>query len=391
MISNILILRFPYTSNFGGTEKHTLDLFSKLKERRVKFFLLTSSPILYKEFKKRNWPAQKIWAGREPVTLSQVFLFPFLAPLIFLRLWPLLFYYRFFHKTKILYCLSFTEKLILTLPARFLGYKIFWIEHVIPGRWLKLNPFRPLYVFNSHFVKIIAVSWAVKNQLIKLKIKEKKIKTIYNGIDLTPKKEAGNYQNLAQISQFNYSPFTVGTVCRLHKEKGIEYLLGAIKIAANFIPNLQLIILGDGPEKKNLIWLTKKLEIDERVKFVGFQKNPTNWINNFEIFILPTAQKEAFGIVLLEAMAQAKPVIATKVGGIPEVVLDQITGLLVEPKKSEAIADALIYLFAHPEERKRMGENGRKRVETFFTLEKMVEEYYQEFKGDTKRHPERMN
>lgn len=381
MIPNILILRFPYTSSLGGTEKHTLELFLKLKQRRTKFFLVTSCPILYNEFKKRNWPARKAWGNREPVTVFRVLAFPLLAPLIFFRLLPLLFYYRFSQKTEILYCLSLTEKLILTLPAWLLGYKVFWIEHVVAGRWLRLNPFRPLYILNSYFAKIITVSEAVKNQLIKLGARKKNIKIIYNGIDIEEsERQADIFQNLAQPSKISYKPFTVGTICRLHKEKGVEYLLKAIKIALEFIPSLQLIVIGDGPEKKNLIWLAKKLEISGRVKFVGFQEDTIKWINSFEIFILPSIKKEAFGMVLLEAMARAKPVVATRVEGIPEVVFDQKTGVLVEPQNSEAIADAIIYLFSQPSVRKEMGENGKKRVEEFFALDRMVDEYYNEFK-----------
>ena len=365
----------------GGTEKHTLELFSKLKQRRTKFFLVASCPVLYSEFKKRNWPARKVWGSREPVTFFRVLIFPILLPIIFFRLLPLLFYYRFYQKTKVLYCLSLTEKLVLALPARILGYKVFWIEHVVAGRWLRLNPFRLLYILNSYFVKIITVSEAVKNQLIKLGARKKNIKTIYNGIDIEEsERQADIFQNLAQQSKISYKPFTVGTICRLHKEKGVEYLLKAIKIAQEFIPSLQLIVIGDGPEKKNLIWLTKKIELINRVKFVGFQDDIINWINGFEIFILPSIKNEAFGMVLLEAMARAKPIVATRVGGIPEIVINQKTGILVRPQNSEEIADALIHLFAHPLERVKMGEDGKKRVEEFFTLNRMVDDYYNEFK-----------
>jgi glycosyltransferase involved in cell wall biosynthesis len=382
MAKNILILRFPFTSAFGGLEKHTLNLFQKLKEKNINFFLLSSCPILLVEFKKRNWPAKKTWGSKEPVTIKRVLFFPLIAPLVFLNLWPRLFYYRLFKKTKILYCLSLTEKLILTIPARLIGYKVFWIEHVIPGRWLRLNPFRPLYIFNSYFAKIIAVSDAVQKKLIGLKASRKNIRLIYNGIAIKEELDEKNKrENLVAQTKINQTVFTIGTVCRLNKEKGIEYLLRAVSIAKDFIPSLQLIVIGDGPEKKNLIWLAKKLEIGDRTQFVGFQEELTNWIDGFEIFILPSVKKEAFGLVLLDAMAKAKPIIATKIGGIPEVILDQITGILIEPKNSEAIANAILHLFNHPKERARMGKNGLERVKTFFTLQRMAEEYYKLFYG----------
>jgi len=379
-MKNILILRFPYASAFGGAEKQTLSLCQRLKERKEKFFLLSSDPVLLREFRARGWPARKVWGSREPVTLGRVVFFPFVAIFLFLRLWSALLYYRFFKRTKILYCLSLTEKLILTLPARILGFRVFWIEHVIPGRWLRLNPFRPLYIFNSYFARVIAVSEAVKKQLVKYSISGKRIRVIYNGIDLKEVlAKEGGVKDVVATAKISHMTFTIGTICRLTKEKGVDHLLKAIAAAQEFIPHLELVVIGDGPEKKNLVWVAKKLGIGQKVKFVGFQENVIDWINNFEIFVLPTREKESFGLVLLEAMARGKPVVATSVGGIPEVVEDKVTGLLVPPKDSATLGDALIYLYTRPDKRKEMGERGRERVLKLFTLERMVEEYVQEF------------
>ncbi len=382
MLPNILILRFPYTSALGGTEKQTLSLLAKLRERGVNFFLLSSCSILLAEFQKRNWPARKIWGSREPVTPGRVLLFLFLAPLLLFSLWPWLVYYRLRKKTKILYCLSLTEKLVLTIPARLLGYKVFWVEHVIPGRWLRLNPWRLLYLFNSFWVRIIAVSEAVKKTLVGLGVSEKRIRVIYNGIELAaPENYRENKRKFISLDQSERRAFTVGIISRLNREKGVEYLLGAIKIAQEFIPELELIVIGDGPEKKNLIWLAKELQLNHQVKFVGYQEKVIDWIDSFDVLVLPTTKKEAFGLVLLEAMARGKPIIATKVGGIPEVILDQKTGLLVKPQSGEEIANALIYLFNHPETRDFLGQNGRERVSKHFTLDRMTEDYYQFLKS----------
>ncbi len=365
---SILILKFPYSSQFGGGEKHTINLVESLRERGYKFYLVSSCRVLLEEFKKRKWSAVKLWAGKEPVTEAWVFLFLLLSPIIFLELFFVLLYYRIFKKTKVLYCLSLTDKIIATPLARIFGMKVVWVEHTSIGRWLKLNPWRIFYVLWSRLVTVVAVSEAVKKQLLKIGVKEKNLKVIYNGVDVS------GCEFMPAVKNFRTN-FSVGTVCRLHHEKGVEFLLKAIKIAKEFIPTLRLVVIGDGPERQNLIWLTKQLEIYDSVLFVGFQGNIEGWVKDFDIFVLPSVEKEAFGIVSLNALACGKPVVATRVGGIPEVVEDGKTGLLVEPKSAEEIARAIVNLHRHPEIRREMGVRGRKTVEEKFSLDKMIDEY----------------
>lgn len=382
--SGILILKFPHSSAFGGQERHTLDLFQKLKDRGASFYLLGSCPFLHEEFKKRNWPAKKNWGGREPVTLIRALIFPITAILVFFWLWPQLLYYRVKKKTKILYCLTLTEKLVLTLPARIFGFKVYWLEHKIVGRWLRLNPWRLLYIFNSNFSQIIAVSEAAKESVRKLGVRKKIITVIYNGLDEAAVRtemleQRAIYNILAEQNNRSRYIFRVGTICRLTKEKGLEYLLQALSRAKEIIPHIELTIIGDGPEKNNLIWMAKKIGIADRVRFIGFQPKVSRFLADWEIFILSSALPEAFGLVILNAMALRKPVIATKIGGIPEVVEDGETGILVPPKNLEQLAEAIINLEREPERRKKLGDAGHERFKKYFTLDRMAEEYIREF------------
>ena len=145
----ILILKFPYSSQLGGGEKHTLNLAESLKERGYKFYLVSSCKVLLKEFKKRKWPAMKLWMGKEPVTEAWVFLFLLFSPILILELFFVLLYHRIFKEIKILYCLSLTDKIIATPIARIFGMKVIWVEHTSIGRSLKLNPWRIFYVLWS--------------------------------------------------------------------------------------------------------------------------------------------------------------------------------------------------------------------------------------------------
>lgn len=364
---NVLILKFPYSSLYGGGEQHTLTLVEELRKRGFSFFLVSSCSILLKEFQKRNWPEQKIWAPKEPVSKGSLILFPFFAPYFFLRLILILFTYFVNYRIKIIYCLSLTEKILITIPARMLGIKVVWMEHVSIKRWLSLNPLRIFYSFFSRFAKIVAISQAIEKELIEeLKINPARILVVYNGIDIPPV----NIQDYK--ARIKKGEFIAGVIARLEKEKGIEYLLRAVEIVSKIIPKVKLVVVGDGSQKRNLTWLASNLNISRLVQFVGFQENIRQWIRNFDVLILPSAKRESFGIVLIEAMANLRPVIGSRLGGIVEVIEHQKTGLLVEPANSEELAQAIIYLHNHPEEVLTMIKNARAKVESSFTKEKMT-------------------
>ncbi|MFH1173496.1 MAG: glycosyltransferase family 4 protein [bacterium] len=366
----ILILKFPYSSVMGGGEKHTLTLVEELEKRGLEFKLLSSCPVLLREFSKNNWPKKKISLGKEPVSKASILFFPLLVPWILFRLLLTLAWHRL-KGFDVLYCLSLTEKIVITPWARLLGYKAIWMEHVSPERWLTLNPYRIFYWAFSRLATIVTVSEAVKNELLAIKISEDRIRVVYHGVDLNGISLPANPRtdNL----------FVIGTVCRLNKEKGVEYLLRAAKIATEFIVNLQLIIVGDGEEKDHLEWLANKLGLGKTVLFVGWQKDLDQWLANFDIFVLPSVKRESFGLVLLDAMAHAKPIIASRLGGIPEVIDDQVTGLLVKPGDADDLAQAIINLHRQPKLRQQMGRLGYERAKENFNLEKMMTKYYQIF------------
>lgn len=367
---NVLILKFPYSSTFGGGEKHTLKLIELLSPRGFKFFLVSTCPVLMGEFNKRNLPNRRILAGREPVTPMAAAFFPLWAPFFLLELIPLLIYYRLFKKCRRLYCLSLTEKFLAAPIAWLLGYKVIWVEHVMIDNWLSKNPLRFLYRRGSKFATVVAVSHAIRKQLLEMGVDGRRIVTIHHGVDFkefpADIKPSPRYQRT----------FVVGTVCRLSPEKGLPILLQSIKIAQDVIPNLSLVIVGDGPEKNSLLWLTKNLGVENRVKFVGWQDNLARWMINFDLFVLPSVKREAFGLVLLEAMALGKPVVASRIGGIPEVVEHGQTGVLVESSNPEMLAQEIINLYNDPDRLKLFGENGRKRVIEQFAIEKMADKFY---------------
>lgn len=158
----------------------------------------------------------------------------------------------------------------------------------------------------------------------------------------------------------------VGT---LGPHKGPDVLLKAMSMVVKSMPNTKLVFVGDGVMRNELKTLSKKLGVKKNIKFVGFIGDTTKkamYYKSADIFVLPsTGGHEIFGNVNLEAMACSIPIVASKIGGVPDVVKDGENGLLVPPKDSEALADAIIYLLENEDVRDKMGKNGKKKVEGY--------------------------
>ncbi len=368
---NILILKFPYNSNLGGGEKHTLTLVEKLKTRGFNFYLASSCKVLLEEFNKRKYNFKKVWLGLEPVSIKGLIVFTATLPYTFWRMFFLLVYYKIKHKTHTLYCLNLTEKLLATLPAKLLGYRIFWMEHLRIEKWLLQNPYRPFYVLLSNFVTTITVSNSVKKQLLDLGLKKSKVKVIYNGID------TNNFKPKVPNSKPYSLPSIIGTAGRLNTEKGMNYLIKAFKIVLEKYPHTELHIAGQGPEEENLKKLINNLAIENKVKFLGYidYKKLSDFYNNIDIFALAPTRRESFGMAAAEASACAKSAVVTNISGLTEVVENNKTGFVVEAKNIDKIAKALIKLIKNKELRKEFGKNARERILNNFTEEKMIKEF----------------
>lgn len=166
------------------------------------------------------------------------------------------------------------------------------------------------------------------------------------------------------------------TVARLHKYKGLNYLIEAMKAVHKEIPDARLYILGKGPEERSLIKLVESLALDGVVEFI---KTPIpnhqmpELYAECDIYVQPSII-EPFGIAVLEAMACGKPVIGTKVGGMMDTIADGETGFLVNPKDSKALAERIITL-NDEKLRKKLGKNARERAVEHFDWKKIGLEY----------------
>lgn len=379
-----LFLKFPYSSAFGGGELHTIQLAERLLKRGADIFLVSSCNVLLREFQKRRLYVEKAYAGLEVVSKLAIILFPFTFFFIYIRLSWLLLRYRLFYKVDVLYCMSLNEKLLATIPARILGIRVYWVEHLLIERWLLQNPFRFLYIWMSRFVRVIAVSHAVKTQLENLGVREKNLHVIYNGIDVNEFQEIAMPSKIAHLAideiQNDRYP-VVGTMSRLAPEKGIRYLLQAAERVITNMPRALFVIIGEGPERRYLEDLARKLGIYDHIFFLGFlpHKEALGVVSALDIFTLTPISGESFGIAVAEAMMLQKSVVATDIGGISEVVEDNKTGIIVRSKDVEGISNAIMRLAAYRDESLEMGLRGKARVQDKFTLDRMTQRFYQLF------------
>ena len=201
-----------------------------------------------------------------------------------------------------------------------------------------------------------------------------KIHRIYYGLDAGKSldKRAARATLLGELG-LPQDALLIGTVCRLTEQKGITYGLQAFaRIAADF-PTAHLLIAGDGLLRPSLETQSAALGLTERVHFLGWREDVPALMAAFDIFLVPSLW-EGFGLVLLEAMAQSTPIIASRVSAIPEIVVDGETGLLVPPRDVDALADSLSRLLSDSALRGHMGLLGQDRLETHFGAPRMVDE-----------------
>jgi len=214
--------------------------------------------------------------------------------------------------------------------------------------------------------KIICVSEKTRRDVSGWPFIKKKLKVIYNGLekfDLIPRTD---------------ETFTVGTIAELHRIKGLDILLTTW---SKFIKNYQakLIIIGGGEERENLQNMANNMGISDSVIFKGFIDNARSLLSTFDIFVLPS-RSEAMPYAPLEAGLAGLPVIATSVGGIPEIIENNAGGILIEKENPEALLSALIKLYENADLRKSFGENLKKKVETEFSLDKMLQDTLEVYK-----------
>jgi len=226
----------------------------------------------------------------------------------------------------------------------------------------------------------IAVSQYVKNLYLQKTglACENKIRVLHN-IARFSQKSIGDKARLRRESGLPPECPVVGTVARLVPIKGVDIFIRAAAEVWGRRQDVSFVIVGEGKERRGLETMAEGLGLKRCLFFAGERQNIADFYDLFNIFVL-SSRSEGFGIVILEAMHHDIPVIATAVGGVPEIVINDMTGILVPPESPQSLAEAIISLLDNPEQGRRLVEEARKRLE-LFTVERYVEtleNYYDE-------------
>ncbi len=218
--------------------------------------------------------------------------------------------------------------------------------------------------------RIVAVSSDIEKFLV-LTYGRKRVVCIHNGIDLEAVHITIQNSEKRKEWQIEEDAVVIGTVGRLVPVKGHAILLEALQVLRRSIPNVKLLFVGDGPLRGHLEAQVNRLGLNQAVIFAGHQEQSYDFINMMDIFVLPSLH-EGIPMVLLEALAMRRPVIATRVGGIPEVVSHGISGMLVSPANPDELAAGLRHMVQDPEKAAAFGIAGRRQVEQNFTASIMA-------------------
>ena len=279
------------------------------------------------------------------------------------------------NKVDVLHCHQYTPYVYGVISAAFTPCKIIFTEH---GRFypdqrklkrVLINPF--LCRFTD---RIIAIAGDTKRALIEFEnFPGHKIKVVYNGINDTGHLPFKN-SDLKNHLKIGDDTIVLGTVARLDLIKNQAMMIRALKIVRQEHPDTIVIIVGDGPERKNLENLSSTLQLTPNVFFTGFSEDAISYYHIMDIFLL-TSFSEGTAMTLLEAMAASLPCIATNVGGNPEIVENNETGYLIPSNDETSLAERICALIDNQKRRQKMGEAGRKRFIEHFTVAKMVKSY----------------
>lgn len=216
-----------------------------------------------------------------------------------------------------------------------------------------------------------------------------RVVTIHNGVDASLfKQEADERPGRPVSEEAGDRPLKLISVGSLTPEKGHDVAIRAVRHLTARGVDVRLTIAGDGPAATKLGSLAQRLDVDDRVSLIGQveQRTVPGLLGEHDIFVR-ASRAESFGLANVEAMAAGLPVVATGVGGIPEVVADGKTGLLVDPNDSRALADAIQVLGHDSTTRRRMGSRGRERVQERFLIRHMGRRYEAEFEALTEGTP----
>ena len=219
---------------------------------------------------------------------------------------------------------------------------------------------------------IISVSRMDLNSALKKKIISKnKIKVVYHGLENEEIKKIQSSNKTKNSIGLSNENIVVGTIAHFYKTKGLEYLVNAAEFIVKEVKNVKFVIIGDGILEKEIKSLIISKDLNENVLMLGYRQDAVEIMKIFDIFVMSSI-KEGFPFILLEAMAAGKAIVATKVGGIPEMIEDRKEGILVNSGDVKALSEAILGLINNKTLADTLAKNAREKIEKRFLSQDMI-------------------
>jgi len=345
--------------NIGGVAVYTVNLAGALEKKGISVYVASGGGELTDSLKKNNIPHLRINVKTKFEFHPKLF-FTFLRLLEFVKK----------NKVDVVHAQTRVTQVLAYLLSKFTPVAYVSTCH---GFFKKERVSRKIFgAWGNH---VIAISDAVKRHLITdLGVDEKHVFLIYNGVDAAAFSTIGAVEDekdaLRMKLGFKRSP-VIGSISRLSPVKGFKYLLLAMKDVLGEIPEAKLLLVGEGPSKAYLMRLAENLGIMPSVFFALNTTQTQRFLSIIDVFVFYSLE-EGLGLSLLEAMAAGKPCIASDVGGVSSVVENDVTGILVPPRDTHALKEAIIRVFGDNELRVLLAKKGRALVEKKFSLDGMT-------------------
>lgn len=362
-LERVPVLTFLTNFLIGGTERQVVNLVHNHDRQRFDVHLAC--------FHRRGPLLDEIDPGRLTVTAYSITTLPSLR-----TLWQQARLARYVrkHRVRIVHSFGFYAN-VFAIPAARLGgadVVVASIRDTGDHLWWLQRLLQRLVCRAADHVLVNAV--AVKTLLVRQGYDASRISVVRNGIDISRFRAPGATTGLRRELGLPDGAPVVAVVSRLNRLKGIEYFLEAAALLATRFPEALFLIVGDSISqayRNELQARARELGLGERISFTGFRSDVPDLLCEAAVSVLPSLS-EGLSNVVLETMAAGVPVVATSVGGTPEMVEDGVTGLLVPPRDARALAEAIGSLLADPARGRAIGRAGRQRVAERFSLQAMV-------------------
>jgi glycosyltransferase involved in cell wall biosynthesis len=285
------------------------------------------------------------------------------------------------HRPRIIHTHEYKTNILGYIVAKTLGIPIVTTVHALHKLKGRAKVELRISVWLLRYLNaVMPVSEEVRDELLDLGVPQNKTVTIKNVPPLTERRREGGVRSFREELDIPSNQKLIGFLGRLIPAKGCDQLIHALSLMDGEHRDSILTVVGEGPEEDSLKALAKSLDVMDKVRFCGFRRDPENVYASLDLLVLPS-REEGTPLVMLEGMWQEVPVVATRVGGIPEVIEDRVNGLLVPSDDPAALAEAITESLGMPDEARKRAQEARKKMEREYDVKAYVEKVQDVYKG----------